>query len=64
MSTTEAIADKTANREATQTYQNSIAILFALTWGLVLLDRNAIAFLITFGLIETGKFKSEKAIVE
>jgi MFS transporter, ACS family, hexuronate transporter len=45
MSTTEAIADKTPNRESTQTYQNSIAILFALTWGLVLLDRNAIAFL-------------------
>ncbi len=29
----------------TKTYQNSIAVLFALTWGLVLLDRNAIAFL-------------------
>ncbi len=29
----------------TRTYQNSIAILFALTWGLVLLDRNAISFL-------------------
>jgi predicted MFS family arabinose efflux permease len=28
-----------------QTYQNSIAVLFALTWGLVLLDRNAIASL-------------------
>jgi MFS transporter, ACS family, hexuronate transporter len=28
-----------------QTYQNSIAVLFALTWGLVLLDRNAISFL-------------------
>lgn len=28
-----------------QTYQNVIAILFSLTWGLVLLDRNAIAFL-------------------
>ena len=28
-----------------QTYQNTIAILFALTWGLVLLDRNAIALL-------------------
>ena len=28
-----------------QTYQNAIAILFALTWGLVLLDRNAISFL-------------------
>jgi predicted MFS family arabinose efflux permease len=28
-----------------QTYQYTIAILFALTWGLVLLDRNAIAFL-------------------
>lgn len=27
------------------TYQNSIAVLFALTWGLVLLDRNAISFL-------------------
>jgi predicted MFS family arabinose efflux permease len=29
----------------TETYQNTIAVLFALTWGLVLLDRNAIAFL-------------------
>ncbi len=28
-----------------QTYQNSIAVLFALTWGLVLLDRNAITTL-------------------
>jgi len=28
-----------------KTYQYTIAILFALTWGLVLLDRNAIAFL-------------------
>ena len=28
-----------------QTYQNLIAVLFALTWGLVLLDRNAISFL-------------------
>lgn len=28
-----------------QTYQNAIAGLFALTWGLVLLDRNAISFL-------------------
>jgi predicted MFS family arabinose efflux permease len=28
-----------------QSYQNLIAILFALTWGLVLLDRNAISFL-------------------
>jgi len=28
-----------------QTYQNSIAVLFALTWGLVLLDRNAITLL-------------------
>lgn len=28
-----------------QTYQNTIAILFALTWGLVLLDRNAITLL-------------------
>jgi ACS family hexuronate transporter-like MFS transporter len=28
-----------------RTYQNSIAILFALTWGLVLLDRNAITLL-------------------
>jgi MFS family permease len=28
-----------------QTYQNVIAVLFALTWGLVLLDRNAISFL-------------------
>ncbi|MBN1568763.1 MAG: MFS transporter [Acidobacteria bacterium] len=29
----------------TKTYQNSIAVLFALAWGLVLLDRNAISFL-------------------
>jgi MFS transporter, ACS family, hexuronate transporter len=29
----------------TRTYQNSIAVLFSLTWGLVLLDRNAISFL-------------------
>ncbi len=28
-----------------QTYQNVIALLFSLTWGLVLLDRNAISFL-------------------
>ncbi len=28
-----------------QIYQNSIAVLFALTWGLVMLDRNAITFL-------------------
>jgi predicted MFS family arabinose efflux permease len=28
-----------------RTYQNSIAVLFALTWGFVLLDRNAISFL-------------------
>lgn len=28
-----------------KTYQNVIALLFALTWGLVLLDRNAITFL-------------------
>ena len=28
-----------------QTYQNVIAILFALTWGLVILDRQAITFL-------------------
>jgi ACS family hexuronate transporter-like MFS transporter len=28
-----------------QTYQNTIAVLFALTWGLVLLDRNAITLL-------------------
>jgi hypothetical protein len=39
----------------TKTYQNGIAILFALTWGLVLLDRNAITYLFpvlmeTFGL--------------
>jgi predicted MFS family arabinose efflux permease len=27
------------------TYQNSIAVLFALTWGFVILDRNAITFL-------------------
>ncbi len=35
-----------------QTYQNTIAILFALTWGLVILDRNAIAFLFPI-LMET-----------
>lgn len=29
-----------------QTRQNTIAVLFALTWGLVLLDRNAISFLL------------------
>lgn len=29
----------------TRAYQNTIAVLFALTWGLVLLDRNAISFL-------------------
>ena len=29
----------------TRTYQNAIAVLFSLTWGLVLLDRNAISFL-------------------
>ncbi len=29
----------------TKNYQNAIAVLFALTWGLVLLDRNAISFL-------------------
>jgi MFS transporter, ACS family, hexuronate transporter len=28
-----------------KTYQNSLAVLFALTWGLVILDRNAITFL-------------------
>jgi ACS family hexuronate transporter-like MFS transporter len=28
-----------------QSYQNALAILFALTWGLVMLDRNAITFL-------------------
>ena len=28
-----------------QAYQNLIALLFALTWGLVMLDRNAITFL-------------------
>jgi ACS family hexuronate transporter-like MFS transporter len=28
-----------------QTYQNTIAVLFAVTWGLVLLDRNAITLL-------------------
>ncbi len=45
-----------------QTYQNTIAVLFALTWGLVLLDRNAITFLFpvlmkTFGLnnAQTGQ---------
>jgi MFS family permease len=35
-----------------QTYQNVIATLFALTWGLVILDRNAIAFLFPI-LMET-----------
>ena len=29
----------------TKTYQNTIALLFAFTWGLVLLDRNAITYL-------------------
>src|SRR4030043_1845525 len=45
-----------------QTYQNVIAILFALTWGLVILDRQAITFIFpilmeTFGLnnAQTGK---------
>jgi MFS family permease len=45
-----------------QTYQNTIAILFALTWGLVILDRQAITFIFpvlmeTFGLnnAQTGK---------
>ena len=45
----------------TRTYQNTIALLFALTWGLVMLDRNAITYLFpilmeTFGLnnAETG----------
>jgi MFS family permease len=45
-----------------KTYQYTIAVLFALTWGLVLLDRNAIAFLFpvlmkTFNLnnAQTGK---------
>ncbi|MBN2060379.1 MAG: MFS transporter [Deltaproteobacteria bacterium] len=45
-----------------KTYQNTIAILFALTWGLVILDRQAITFLFpilmeTFGLnnAQTGK---------
>ena len=33
------------SRSKKQTYQNSIAVLFALTWGLVLLDRNAITSL-------------------
>jgi MFS transporter, ACS family, hexuronate transporter len=28
-----------------KTYQNAIALLFALTWGLILLDRNAITYL-------------------
>jgi MFS family permease len=37
--------EKSLNRESTKKYQNNIAILFALTWGLVLLDRNAISFL-------------------
>jgi ACS family hexuronate transporter-like MFS transporter len=35
-----------------QTYQNVIAVLFALTWGFVILDRNAIAFLFPI-LMET-----------
>ena len=45
-----------------QTYQNVIAILFALTWGLVILDRQAITFIFpilmeTFGLnnAQTGQ---------
>ena len=29
----------------TRTYQTTIAVLFSITWGLVLLDRNAISFL-------------------
>ena len=33
------------NAMKTRTYQNSIAILFALTWGFVMLDRNAITYL-------------------
>ena len=36
----------------TRTYQNSIAILFALTWGFVMLDRNAISYLFPI-LMET-----------
>jgi len=35
-----------------RTYQNVIAVLFALTWGFVILDRNAIAFLFPI-LMET-----------
>lgn len=37
-----------------RTYQNTIAVLFALTWGLVLLDRNAIAFLFPILMKEFG----------
>jgi predicted MFS family arabinose efflux permease len=40
-----------------QTYQNTIAILFALTWGLVLLDRNAIATLFPI-LMDTFKLNN------
>ena len=35
-----------------RTYQNTIALLFALTWGLVMLDRNAITYLFPI-LMET-----------
>jgi MFS family permease len=38
----------------TRTYQNSLVILFALTWGLVILDRNAISFLFPFLKDEFG----------
>jgi predicted MFS family arabinose efflux permease len=40
-----------------QTYQNTIAVLFALTWGLVLLDRNAIATLFPV-LMDTFKLNN------
>ena len=30
-----------------RTYQNSLGILFALTWGFVILDRQAITFVFT-----------------
>jgi predicted MFS family arabinose efflux permease len=40
-----------------KTYQSTIAILFALTWGLVLLDRNAIATLFPI-LMDTFKLNN------
>lgn len=40
-----------------RTYQNSIVTLFALTWGFVLLDRNAISFLFPV-LMKTFNFNN------